>query len=76
MSEVCEKPSCANIPIGVGGSLTWQKLSPAEFQQLQDFMACKYRSNPKQHLLPSFLYTFNYTPLVVHQNNNRRMHEI
>ena len=43
MSEVCEKPfSAANIPIEVGGSLTWQKLSPAEFQQLQDFMACKY----------------------------------
>ena len=42
-SEVCEKGSpAANIPIEVGGSLTWQKLSPAEFQQLQDFMACKY----------------------------------
>jgi len=39
-SEVCEKGSpAANIPIEVGGSLTWQKLSPAEFQQLQDFMA-------------------------------------
>ena len=25
-----------------GVSLSWQKLSPAEFQQLQDFMACKY----------------------------------
>jgi hypothetical protein len=39
MSGVCEKPSAANIPIEVGGSLTWQKLSPAEFQQLQDYMA-------------------------------------
>ena len=25
--------------------LTWEKLSPAEFQQLQDFAACKYKSN-------------------------------
>ena len=45
MSGVCEKPSAANIPIEVGGSLTWQKLSPAEFQQLQDYMACKYFNN-------------------------------
>ena len=45
MSGVCEKPSAGNQPIEVGGSLTWQKLSPAEFQQLQDFMACKYENN-------------------------------
>ena len=45
MSGVCEKPSAADIPIEVGGSLTWQKLSPAEFQQLQDYMACKYFNN-------------------------------
>ena len=41
MSSGCEKSATANLQVQVGGSLTWQKLSPAEFQQLQDFMACK-----------------------------------
>ena len=58
MSGVCERPSAANLPIEVlGGSLTWQKLSPAEFQQLQDFMACKYNKNK---LLKKFGLLYNY----------------
>ena len=31
MSSGCEKSATANLQVQVGGSLTWQKLSPAEF---------------------------------------------
>lgn len=30
-----------NQVVVVANNLTWEKLSPAEFQQLQDFAACK-----------------------------------
>ena len=39
----CNDSAMASVTSGgmTSASLTWEKLSPAEFQQLQDFAACK-----------------------------------
>lgn len=29
----------------MANNLTWEKLSPSEFQQLQDFAACKFQTS-------------------------------
>ena len=43
-SEV--KTMASSLPPGTvaGSHFTWEKLSPSEFQQLQDFAACEYDS--------------------------------
>lgn len=45
-SAASEVKTMASLPPGTvaGSHFTWEKLSPSEFQQLQDFAACEYDS--------------------------------
>ena len=44
-SAASEVKTMASLPPGtVASHFTWEKLSPSEFQQLQDFAACEYDS--------------------------------
>ena len=48
----CNDSAMASVTSGgimTSNEMKWEKLSPAEFQQLQDFAACKYTKVHKVH---------------------------